>query len=206
MISPFNKSRINMKYTMVAFALLLTAAANAQTWHFGPKLDVNYSTIDGNGLKNKYSLGFQVGGFAEYNITKHWAIQPELLYSWSQYRKAGDFLTYYNNSGRSAAGDKINLATVSVPLLVRYNVNKIISVLAGPQYSYLIYDDEDLLKNDRQAFKNSEISANAGVQVNLDKMGFYARYNKGLSNINDVDERYTWKASHIQVGMAVRIM
>ena len=205
MISPFNKSRINMKYTMVAFALLLTAAANAQTWHFGPKIDVNYSAIDGNGLKNKYSLGFQVGGFAEYNITKHWAIQPELLYSWSQYRKADDFLTYYNNYGRSAAGDKINLATISVPLLVRYNINKIISVLAGPQYSYLIYDDEDLLKNDRQAFKNSEISANAGVQVNLDRVGFYARYNKGLSNINDVDERYTWKASHIQVGMAVRI-
>lgn len=205
MISPFNKSRINMKYTMVAFALLLTAAANAQTWHFGPKVDVNYSAIDGNGLKNKYSLGFQVGGFAEYNITKHWAIQPEVLYSWSQYRKADDFLTYYNNYGRSAAGDKINLATISVPLLVRYNINKIISVLAGPQYSYLIYDDEDLLKNDRQAFKNSEISANAGVQVNLDRVGFYARYNKGLSNINDVDERYTWKASHIQVGMAVRI-
>lgn len=202
---PFNKSRIKMKYTMVAFALLLTAAADAQTWHFGPKFDVNYSTIDGNGLKNKYSLGFQVGGFAEYNITKHWAIQPELLYSWSQYKKDGDFLTYYNNYGRTGAVEKINLASVSVPLLLRYNLNKTLSFLAGPQYSYLIYDDEDLLKSDRQAFKNSEISANAGVQVNLDKVGFYARYNKGLSNINDVDERYTWKSSHIQIGMSVRI-
>jgi hypothetical protein len=196
-----------MKYTMAAFALLLTITANAQTqkWHFGPKFDVNYSTIDGNGLKNKYSLGFQVGGFAEYNITKHWAIQPELLYTWSQYKKAGDFLTYYNNYGRTGAGENINLASVSVPLLVRYNFNKTFSILAGPQYSYLIYDDEDLLKNDRQAFKNSEISANAGVQVNLEKVGFYARYNQGLSDINDIDERYTWKSSHIQVGMAVRI-
>jgi hypothetical protein len=194
-----------MKYTMVAFALLLTAAANAQTWHFGPKLDVNYSTIKGNGLKNKLSLGFQAGGFAEYNFNKHWAIQPELLYTWSQYKKAGDFLIYYNNYGRSAAPEKINLASISVPLLLRYNLNKTLSFLAGPQYSYLIYDDEDLLKNDRQAFKNSEISANAGVQVNLDKVGFYARYNKGLTNINDVDERYDWKSSHVQVGISVRI-
>src|SRR5687767_15043807 len=194
-----------MKYTMVAFALLLTSAANAQTWHFGPKFDVNYSTIDGNGLKNKYSLGFQVGGFAEYNITKHWAIQPELLYTWSAYKKAGDFLTYYNNYGRTGSSEKVNVAYISVPLLLRYNLNKTFSVLAGPQYSYLIYDNEDLLKNDRQAFKNSEISANAGVQVNLDKVGFYARYNKGLSDINDVDERYTWKSGHIQVGMSVRI-
>src|ERR1044072_5080831 len=201
---PFNKSS-KMKYTMVAFALLLCAAANAQTWHFGPKLDVNYSTIKGNGLKNKFSLGFQAGGFAEYNFNKHWAIQPELLYSWSAYKKDGDFLTYYNNYGRTGADDKINLAAISVPLLVRYNLNKTISILAGPQYSYLIYDDEDLLKNDRQAFKNSEISANIGVQVNLEKVGFYARYNKGLTDVNDVDERYDWKTSHIQVGMAVRI-
>lgn len=190
---------------MVAFALLLTAAADAQTWHFGPKFDVNYSTIKGNGLKNKYSLGFQVGGFAEYNITKEWAIQPELLYTWSQYKKAGDFLTYYNNYGRTGAAEKINLATISVPLLVRYNLNKTFSILAGPQYSYLIYDDEDLLKSDRQAFKNAEISANAGVQVNIEKVGFYARYNKGLSDINDIDDRYTWKTGHIQVGMSVRI-
>lgn len=202
---PLNKFRIKMKYTMVAFALLLTAAANAQTWHFGPKVDVNYSTIKGNGVKDKFSLGFQVGGFAEFNITKRWAIQPELLYSWSAYKKSDDFLTYYNNYGRSNAGEKINLATISVPLLLRYNVNKVISVLAGPQYSYLIYDDENLLKEDRQAVKNAEVSVNAGVQVNLDRVGFYARYNKGLSDINDVDERYDWKTSHIQIGMSVRI-
>jgi hypothetical protein len=156
-------------------------------------------------MRNKYSPGFQVGGFAEYNIDKHWAIQPELLYSWSAYKKGSDFLTYYNNYGRSAAKEKVNLASVSVPLLVRYNLNKTLSFLAGPQYSYLIYEDEDLLKNDRQAFKNGEFSANIGVQVNIEKVGFYARYNKGLSNINDVDERYEWKTSHFQVGMSVRI-
>jgi hypothetical protein len=203
---PFIKFRIMMKYILVCTALLLTAAANAQTWHFGPKLDANYSTIKGNGIKNKYTAGFQIGGFAEYNFNKHWAIQPELLYTWSQYKKGSDFLTYYNNSGRSAAGNKINLASVSLPLLLRYNLNKTISFLAGPQASYLIYDDEDLLKEDKQAFKNYELSANLGVQVNIENVGFYARFNKGLNNINDVDDRYTWKSSHIQVGIAVRIM
>jgi hypothetical protein len=202
---PFNKLRINMKYKMVAFALLLTVAANAQTWHFGPKVDISYSAIKGNGMRNRYSPGFQAGGFAEYNINKHWAIQPELLYSWSAYKKGSDFLTYYNNYGRSAASEKVNLASVSLPLLVRYNLNKTLSFLAGPQYSYLIYDDENLLKNDRQAFKNGEFSANIGVQVNIEKVGFYARYNKGLSNVNDIDDRYEWKTNHFQVGIAVRI-
>jgi hypothetical protein len=204
---PFNKFRIMVKFTMVSTALLLTTfLTNAQTFHFGPKLDANYSAIKGKGIKNKYSPGFQIGGFFEYNLNKHWAIQPELLYTWSAYKKADDFLTYYNNYGRSAAGNNINEAYVSVPLLLRYNVNKYLSLMAGPQYSYLIYDDEDLIKDEKQAFKNYELSANVGVQVNLENVGFYARFNKGLSNINDIDERYTWKSNHVQIGIAVRIM
>jgi hypothetical protein len=88
---------------------------------------------------------------------------------------------------------------------VRYNLNKTLSFLAGPQASYLIFEDEDLLKNDRKAFKNYELSANVGVQVNIESVGFYARYNKGLSDINDIDDRYSWKSNHVQVGIAVRI-
>jgi len=203
---PFNKFRIMMKSLMVCTALLgTTFLAKAQTWHFGPKFDVNYSSMTGEGIKNKFSPGFQLGGFVEYNITKHWAIQPELLYSWNSYKKSSDFLTYYINSGRSAAGNNVNLGAVSVPLLVRYNINSILSVLAGPQYSYKVYDDEDLIKEGKEAFKKSEVSANLGVQVNLSNVGFYARYNKGLSNINDIDDRYEWKSNHVQVGIAVRI-
>lgn len=203
---PFNKFRITMKSLMVCTALLgTTFLAKAQTWHFGPKFDANYSSMKGEGIKNKFSPGFQLGAFAEYNITKHLAIQPELLYSWNTYKKSDDFLTYYVNTGRSAAGNNVNLGTVSVPLLLRYNINNILSVLAGPQYSIKVYDDEDLIKEGKEAFKNYEVSANLGVQVNLSNVGFYARYNKGLNNINDIDDRYSWKTNHVQVGIAVRI-
>jgi hypothetical protein len=194
-----------MKYTLVCTALLLTFVANAQNFHFGPKLDLNYSALKGDGMKNKFSAGFQAGAFAEYNFDKHWAIQPELLYTWNPYKKGDDFMTYYNNSGRSAAGTNINLAYISVPVLARYNLNKVLSFMAGPQFSYLVFEDEDLLKEGRKAFDKPEISADAGMQVNLGNVGFYARYVKGLNDINDVDDRYTWKSSHVQVGIAVRI-
>jgi len=194
-----------MKYTLVCTALLLSFVANAQNFHFGPKLALNYSALKGNGMQNKFSAGFEAGAFAEYNFSKHWAIQPELLYTWNPYKKGDDFLTYYNNSGRDAAGTNINLAYVSVPVLARYNLNKILSFMAGPQFGYLVYEDEDLIKEGRKAFNKTEISAAAGAQVNLGNVGFYARYVKGLNDINDVDGRYTWKSNHIQVGIAVRI-
>ena len=92
---PFNKFRI-MKYAMVCAALLLTAIVNAQTWHFGPKLDANYAAIKGNGIRNKFSPGLQIGGFAEYSLNKHWSIQPELLYTWSVYKKGSDFLISFH--------------------------------------------------------------------------------------------------------------
>ncbi|WP_205514419.1 porin family protein [Longitalea arenae] len=195
-----------MKCIMLCTILLFTLLVHAQKFHFGAKLDASYSALDGKGVQNKYSPGFQAGGFFEYNITKHWAIQPELLYTWSQYKKSSDFMTYYNNYGRSSANEKIKLAYISIPLLVRFNLNKLISVMAGPQYSHLVFDDENLLKSGRQAFKNAAWSANLGAQVNLSSVGFYARYNRGLSDINNIDNRYEWKSDQIQVGVAVRIM
>lgn len=194
-----------MKQLFFGVALLFSVGAQAQSWHFGPKLDANFSAIKGNGMRNKYTSGVQIGGFVEYQFNKTWSLQPELLYNLSRYKKAGDFMTYYNNYGRSAAGDNINLAYISVPVLLRYNLNKTLSFLAGPQYSYKIWNDEDLLKENREAFTNSEFSANVGVQANVDNVGFYARFNKGLNDINDVDERYSWKSSHIQIGIAVKI-
>jgi len=201
---PFNKFRF-MQCAIICSVFFITVTAKAQSWHFGPKLDVNYSNISGNGIKKSFSPGWQIGGFAEIVLTKSWSIQPELLYTWSRYKKGDDFITYYVNSGRSSAGTNINLASVSVPLLLRYNVNKTLSFLAGPQYSYVVWEDESLLKSDHEAFKNYELSANAGVQVNIQNVGFYARFNKGLSDINDIDERYKWRSNHIQVGVAVKI-
>lgn len=191
---------------MIALAAFITTTTvRAQQWHVGPKLDLQYANISGKGMKSSLTPGWQAGVFAEIQWNATWGVQPELLFTWSQYKKAGDFMTYYNNYGRSAASNNIKLAYISVPVLLKYHLNKTLSFLAGPQYSYLLYDDEDLLKDNAAAFKKYEISANAGVQVNIGDVGFYARYNKGLSNINNIDDRYKWKSNHVQVGVAVQI-
>ena len=195
-----------MKYMIALAVFISTTTARAQQWHFGPKLDLQYAGIHGKGMKSSLTPGWQGGAFVEFQWNNHWGVQPEILFNWSQYKKASDFMTYYNNYGRSTASNNIKLAYISVPLLLKYHLNKTFDILAGPQYSYLLYDDEDLLKSNAAAFKNYEISANAGVQVNIGDVGFYARYNQGLTDINNIDDRYKWKSFHIQVGVAIQLV
>lgn len=194
-----------MKNITVLVALLSASISHAQEWHFGPTLSLQYAGIDGKGMKSTVSPGWQAGAFAEIKWNANWGIQPEVLFTWMQYKKAGDFLTYYNNYGRTNANSTIKLAYISVPLLLKYHVNKTLSFLAGPQYSYLLYDDENLLKSNAAAFKNYELSAAAGAQVNIGSVGFHARYNWGLSNINNIDDRYKWRSNHVQAGISVQI-
>lgn len=113
-------------------------------------------------------------------------------------------MTYYNLVGKSAARDQFQLHYVSVPILVRYELGSF-SLLAGPQYSYMFLTNEDLLKSNTDAFKRNELSVNVGGQYNIGNFSLTARYNKGVSNINNIDDRYSWHSNHLQTGIAVRI-
>ena len=202
---PFNKFRL-MKCAIICTVLFSTATTKAQSFHFGPMLDINYANIHGKGIQSSFTPGYQAGGFLEIKFNEHWSVQPEVLYTWSAYKRGDDFMTYYVNQGRSEAGTNIHLGSVSVPVLAKYSINKTFSILAGPQYDHLLYDDEDLLLYDKQAFKDDEISANIGAQVNLENVSFFGRYTKGLTDINSIDNRYSWMTNHIQIGIKVRIM
>ena len=90
--------------------------------------------------------------------------------------------------------------------MFKYNMNKYLSILAGPQYSQMLFDAESLLDDNKGiAFKRYEVSGNAGVQFTLGSVSLYGRYNLGLSNINGIDDRYKWRSGHIQTGIAIRI-
>jgi len=199
-----------MKYTLIFLTVFTAIASQAQTaipeWHYGVKADLNFTTINGKGLASGYTLGAQGGIFVERSFNKKWSLQPELLFTQSNTTKGNDFLTYYNTTGNPFAAKDIKLGYLSPPVMIKYNINKSFSVLAGPQYSLLLVDAESLLTaGDGKAFKKSEVSANLGGQFNIGVVSVYARYNLGINNINNIDNRYAWHASHIQAGIAVKI-
>jgi hypothetical protein len=193
-----------MKFFLVIILLLSVPALYSQQFHFGPKIDVSISQFDGKGLNNG-SPGLQAGVFMQWEISKKWSIQPELFYSLRNVTKAADFMTYYVNTGRSDGIRNMQLNYVCVPVLARFDINEKFALLAGPQFNYLFFANEDLLLSNKKAFKKTEVGMSMGAQFNLSRLGVSLRYNPRLYNINNIDDRYQWKSSQVQIGIAVRV-
>lgn len=194
------KKRLLLAGVLLVF---LGSAASAQGFHYGLKASLLFSTIQGKGLKSNFTPGFQGGAFAEWDLSKKWGIQPELLFTQATVKKGDDFSSFYVSASSSTARDKLKLSYVTIPLLVRYSPIKELTFNLGAQYSYLFFADENLLKYNRDALKKSDIGAVAGVQVNVANVRFFGRYVLGLTNVNDIDDRYKWKSQQIAIGMAV---
>lgn len=186
-------------------SMLIGTAASAQGFHYGLKASVLFSTIQGKGLKSSYPPGFQGGAFAEWDFSKHFGIQPEVLFTQTTAKKGSDFATHYVSARNVEAREKIKLSYITVPLLFRYTPIKELTFNLGAQYSYLIFADENLLKGNRDALKKSDVGAVAGVQVNVANVRFFGRYVLGLTNVNDIDTRFEWKSQQIAIGMGIAI-
>jgi hypothetical protein len=186
-------------------SLFMAVAANAQSFHYGLKASLLFSTIQGRGLKSSYPPGFQGGAFAEWDFKKHWGIQPEVLFSQSSARKGSDFNGSYVTEHNTSAREKIKISAITVPLMIRYTPIKELTLNLGAQYSYMFFIDENLIKGNRDAFKKADIGGVAGIQVNLANVRFYGRYVMGLTNLNDIDDRFTWKSQQISIGMGLTI-
>jgi len=74
-----------MKKVVLGIMVILgigTSQVNAQNITFGAKAEANMSNFilsDMDGFSSKMGIGATIGGFAKFDITNNFAIQPELL-------------------------------------------------------------------------------------------------------------------------------
>lgn len=188
--------------------VLFTTVSQAQGIRLGIKAGANLNKISGQSFNDGFDLSYHAGGFMEIDLNKVWGIQPELL--WSQTTsKPSNFKTVYGSfSSFNSALDQtknVKLDYLSIPVLLRVNVTGMFSLLAGPQYSILINKDNTLLQNGQSAFKNGDFAIVAGAQINLKMLRIYGRYNIGLQNINDIDNKDKWTSQQMQVGLGFRL-
>lgn len=192
-----------MKKSILMFCLLATSAitVNAQKLHVYAKAGANLTKIDGKEFNDDYKTGFHVGGAVEIGISKSISLQPELYYSELKTISINSVITPGFN-----VNNEVKLNYLSIPLLLKINATKVLSLHVGPEYSILVNNDEDLLTNGKEAFKSGNFSMIGGVQINLSNINIYGRYNVGLSSIEDAPSTDKWKSQQIQVGIAFKVL
>lgn len=188
-----------MKTTILLLIICLFAgtATFSQSFSIGIKGGANLGKIEGQSFKDEFSLGYHAGAFATIGLGKKFALQPEVLFS----QINNDTTTNFSDVFKVKNVGSIQLKYLSIPLLLNYNIDKLIAIQAGPQFSILMNENDNLLKNGQNAFQTGEFSIVGGIQVKLLKFRAYGRYIGGLTDINHITSNGTWKASAFQLGV-----
>ncbi len=181
--------------TVLVFALFVSVGAFAQGISGGVKAGMNLAnmTFSGGGFTSSPSFlpGLHAGAYVTAMFSEHIGLQPEVLYS---------------GQGAKAGNEKLKLAYVTVPVLVRYNVNSLLSFHAGPQIGVLASakDKSGSSETDvKDSFKSTDISVAAGVGIDLPiKLNFSFRFIKGFTDIGD-DENESLKQKNYNLQFSV---
>jgi len=156
----------------------------------GIKVGSNYSNVfDSKGEQfvadGKYGLA--AGAFLSLPVGKLIGIQPEVIYSEKGFKATGAFLGSNYSATRTTT-------YIDVPILLAIKPISYLTILAGPQYSFLIKQNNNftgtLATIDQQKiFDNDNIRKNVlgltgGVDINLSSFVVSARAGWDVQNNN----------------------
>ncbi len=180
-------------------ALFFFSFATAQGFGVGIKVGTNINKLQGQSFKDQFTYGYSAGVYADIKTGKKWSIQPEVLFNQVSTDTSDKFSTIYKINADKIS--KIKLNYLSIPILLNYNLSKGIALQAGPQFGILMSQSKDLLQEGKDAFKTGDFSMLGGLQIKFSSIRLYGRYAIGLNNINDIDNRDSWKNQSIQLGI-----
>ena len=148
---------------------------------FGAKLGANYSNVydeAGEDFVANPKLGGALGVFLSIPIGKYLGVQPEVLLSQKGFQATGRILGNTYNFTRTTT-------YLDVPVLFAFKPSEFFTLVAGPQYSYLLIQ-KDVFKNastsieQEQEFVNDNIRKNTfcvtgGADINIKHIVISAR-------------------------------
>lgn len=191
-----------MKKISLALALFFTSIiASAQGPKFGLKAGLNIADISSDaGTKFDNKLGLNAGLLAHIHLSPQFALQPEVVYS-----AQGGKYTFTTPLG-GLEEHELGLDYINIPLNFQYMFDNGFRLQTGPQVGFLInvkdkYRDEETEFFTSDDFKNVDFSWTAGFgYLSQTGFGIDARYNFGLSDINDTGGAKL-KNNVIQIGL-----
>ncbi len=173
-----NKKMVNKKIiygviACLAFISISTAQGSKSGLSFGLKAGGNLSNVydtEGENFVASSKFGFAGGGFVTVPLGEMFAFQPEILFSQKGFKGEGTLL------GSSYRYERTT-TFLDVPILFAFRPIKYVSILAGPQYSFLLSEKNTFSSAvangaQEQQFDNDNIRNNifgftGGVDLNL---------------------------------------
>lgn len=156
----------------------------------GAKIGINQTNIydeNSNELvaNSKYGLAF--GGFLVIPIGTYLGVQPEVMYSQKGFKGKGQIFGNTYNLKRTTN-------YLDVPILLALKPTQNLTLLAGPQFSYLLsrkdeFDGPGINIDNEQEFENENLRKNTigaalGVDINISNIVIGGRASWDLQNNN----------------------
>lgn len=141
-----NNVQNKLKFLVLTSLLCLPFGVSAQDFTYGAKAGVNIATLNfDDNSSTKSFLGVHVGAFGNYAVNEEFAIQPELFFSTGGTKYSYNYT--YNPSvdmemGGNAAiykvSGKIKTSSITLPVMLQYNIWEALFIEAGPQFNFLL--------------------------------------------------------------------
>jgi hypothetical protein len=129
---------------------------------FGLKAGTNYSNVydsEGESFNADAKFGLAAGAFVVIPIGTYIGIQPEVLFSQKGFRATGSTLGGAYSMTRTTS-------YIDVPLLLAFKPSEFFTLVAGPQYSYLVHQ-KDVFENGITSYQSEQEFENDNVRKNM---------------------------------------
>jgi hypothetical protein len=193
---------MSKKITFFAFFVLLSNVLFAQGFELGIKGGADVQKISGVSFKEEFAYGYHLGAYTEIKLSKTFSIQPELYYSAASMNKGNSFDTLYT----SIDPKKIKFGYMNIPILFNIKLSDKVKLQVGPRYGILSNTNLSIKANAEKALKMGDFSFVSGIQLQYSKIKVYARYQIGLTNINEISNKENWKSQSIHIGIGLKII
>lgn len=179
----------------ISFAQKFKQNDQENFFRIGAKGGINVNKIQGQSYKSGFNYNYLLGGFMQFNFGR-FGLQPEVNFVQSSSEFSKDGNNVYNDLFFGGSQQKAKLNYIKVPVLLNINVgeSKHVKLQVGPQFSGLLKQSVDSLKSNNNLFKTSDLSMVGGIWIQVPFINLGARYELGLSNVNDVDNKEKWKS------------
>lgn len=183
---------------MIAIVILMVTNSRAQSettdnrgkMSFGVKVGANYSNVydsEGEDFVADPKFGLALGGFLSIPLGKFIGVQPEILFSQKGFKSSGTFFGSTYEMTRTTN-------YIDVPLLFSVKPIPQISLLFGPQFSYLLSQKDEftggtITATQEDDFNNDNLRKNTfgltgGADFNVDNLVISLRAAWDVSNNN----------------------